>query len=116
MTYTLELIPRGTHDVTTEEHHHPVDAAQWTFDDAATIVRKMLRALDRLSPQTAEGERTITLRGISWIVSTYEGGSVIALDIPSGQAVAGPFAIDRDRLHDLVTAAMSHGNPPTTVH
>lgn len=116
MTYTLELIPRGTHEVVSQELQHAVDPARWTETEAAAIVKGMLRALARLNPQSADAEPSIALRGISWIVSTHNGGTVIALEIPSGQAVAGPFAIDRERLHGLVASAVSHDAPATTVH
>src|SRR5262245_3071499 len=116
MTFTLELIPRGSHDVISQSVHHPTDPLGWNEHDAATVMKVMLRALDRLGREGEPGERAIVLRGISWIVSPYEGGVVIALDIPSGQAVAGPFAIDSLRLQELIESAIALESRDTTVH
>ena len=63
-------------------------------------------------------EIRIALRGLSWIVSPYEGGGVvIAIEITMGAAVAGPFDIDRTRLEAMIARVLSE--PPaalTNVH
>jgi len=57
---------------------------------------------------------TDTLRGLSWIVNTYdEGGVVIAIEITLGAAIAGPFAIDKATLEAMITRVMA---PPVAPH
>ena len=39
----------------------------------------------------------VFLRGFSWIVNPFEGGGVVvAIEIQTGAAVAGPFLVDRE--------------------
>jgi hypothetical protein len=73
----------------------------------------MLRAMDRRK-RPGESDREIALRGLSWIVNPYEeGGVVIAIEIPTGAAVAGPFEIDKHALEGMITRVLAQ---PTTLH
>src|SRR5260370_16597167 len=65
----------------------------WSDDDVRAVLEAMLRAMD-CSKSPDQPDRQISLRGLSWIVNPYEeGGVVIAIEITTGAAVAGPFAI-----------------------
>jgi hypothetical protein len=60
-------------------------------------------------------ERTIALRGLSWIVNPFEeGGVVIAIEITLGAAIAGPFDIDQGRLEAMITRALAPRAVPST--
>jgi hypothetical protein len=66
----------------------------------------MLRAMDRQKNPSAD-EREVYLRGVSWIVNPAEdGGVVIALEIPMGAAVAGPFAVNQRELEGMIARVM----------
>jgi hypothetical protein len=67
----------------------------------------MLLAVDRAKHSELPTERHVALRGLSWVVSPYGEGVVIAGEIPSGAVVAGPFAIPQDRLHTLISRALA---------
>ena len=89
--------------------------AEWTDDDVQRVLGGMLRAMDR--QKHPEGsERTIALRGLSWIVNPYEeGGVVIAIEITLGAAIAGPFAIDRASLEAMITLALAPRGAPSSI-
>ena len=56
--------------------------------------------LARDRPRQEPGRRSSAswrLRGFSWIVEPTTGGVVIAIEIPTGAAVAGPFDIPQQR-------------------
>jgi hypothetical protein len=57
--------------------------------------------------------------GFSWIVEPAEKASVIAIEIPMGAAVAGPFAIghaELDAMISRVLRAERQAVAPRTVH
>ncbi len=115
MLITVEAIPRHSHRLITEVIQHDGDPVGWTADDVGSVLREMLRVLDRASNPEADAERPVVLRGINWIVHPAADGVVLALEVSSGQAVAGPFEIDGARLTALVTEAMTEA-PASTVH
>lgn len=109
MTYQVEIMLRGNEKVYIETVHHigGADPAAWTADDAATVLQSTLLAIDRvLNPERTDAPSTLTFRGINWIVSPYEDGVVIALEIHSASAVAGPFALPAATLEALLNEAV----------
>ena len=50
--------------------------------------------MDRVKNPDSDS-RHVSLRGFSWIVEPTREGVVIAIEIPSGAAVAGPFDIEQ---------------------
>ena len=85
----------------------------WTDDDVRAVLQGMLRAMDRRK-RPGESDREIALRGLSWIVNPFEeGGVVIAIEIPTGAAVAGPFDIEKATLEGMITRVLAQ---PTTLH
>jgi hypothetical protein len=120
MTFTIEIVLRESDDAVTESMSHPLAPDRWTVGDVREILKKMLTAIDRAkNPDTPV--REVSLRGFSWIVEPFEydqdeGKVVIAIEIPMGAAVAGPFEIDERRLTAMITEAMRSPSATTTVH
>lgn len=108
MTYQVEIMLRGDERVYTETIHHiGAEPSAWTTDDASTVLHSTLLAIDRaLNPGRSDEPAALTFRGINWIVSPHEKGVVIALEIHSASAVAGPFAVPQATLDALLTEAI----------
>ena len=121
MNVSVDVVLRGANVAKTETIDgiaRPPEA--WTDEDVRAVLQGMLRAMDR-QKRPGEAERSVTLRGLSWIVNPYEdGGVVIAVEISMGAAVAGPFEIDKARLEQMITRVLSQPDAPssaaTTVH
>ena len=59
------------------------------------------------------------LRGFSWIVNPFEeNGVVVAIEIQTGAAVAGPFRIDKKQLEDMISRAIAQApaSSATSIH
>jgi hypothetical protein len=119
MNMAVDVWLRGSGVATTatvEDIPRPPEA--WTDDDVRLVLEGMLRTMHRLK-HPGEADRTIALRGLSWIVNPYEdGGVVIAIEITLGAAIAGPFDIDKTRLEAMITRVLERpaARPSTTVH
>ena len=114
MTFDIEIVLRDREDAVTEKILHTGnDAPAWTETDVEAVLKSILLAIDRVrNPESSE--RFVALRGFSWIVEPMEGGVVIAIEIPSGAAVAGPFDIPQaslDRMIGRVLAAAAPNRP-----
>ena len=118
--FPVDIWLRGEHTATTRSiqgiAHEP---RAWTDDDVRLMLEGMLLEMHRLKhPQ--DDERTIALRGLSWIVNPYEdGGVVVAIEITLGAAIAGPFQIDQRTLEGMITRVITQarsGGAPPTVH
>lgn len=117
MTFDIEIVLRERdYAVTRHIHHAGHDAPDWTDADVESVLREILLAIDRLkNPDT--DERYVALRGLSWIVEPAEGGVVIAIEIPSGAAVAGPFRIPQAKLDAMIVRVLSTARlKPPAVH
>jgi hypothetical protein len=93
--------------------------AEWTDYDVQRVLGGMLRVMDRQKHPDGSGERTIALRGLSWIVNPYEeGGVVIAIEITLGAVIAGPFDIEQGALEAMIARALAPSGAPssTNVH
>ena len=107
MTFDVEIVLRERNIAVTEQLHQASEPRQWTDTEVAAVLRDILLALDRARNPDAT-ERYVALRGFSWIVEPItEGGVVIAIEIPSGAAVAGPFAIEQPLLDRMITRVLS---------
>jgi len=115
MRYTVEIVLRERDYAVTEEvHHHGNPPADWTELDVEGVLKSMLLAIDRVK-NPGEEPRQVQLRGFSWIVEPTEGGVVIAMEISSGAAVAGPFEIAQPRLDGLITRVLDGARETKTV-
>jgi len=120
MTVSVDIWLRGTEHATTATIDGiPRSPDAWTDEDVRLVLEGMLRQMDRLK-RPGEGDRPISLRGLSWIVNPYEdGGVVIAIEISLGAAIAGPFDIDQAVLETMIRRVLDVRLPPTspaTVH
>ena len=119
MTVSVDIWLRGTEHATTSTIEGiPREPPAWTDDDVRLVLEGMLRVMAQLK-QPGKEPHTIALRGLSWIVNTYEeGGVVIAIEITLGAAIAGPFDLDKARLEAMITRVMAPpvAPPSTTVH
>ena len=119
MTVSVDIWLRGTEHATTKTIDGiSREPSAWTDDDVRLVLEGMLRVMAQLK-QPGQEPRTIALRGLSWIVNTYEeGGVVIAIEITLGAAIAGPFSIDKAALESMITRVMAPpvAPPSTTVH
>ena len=117
MTFDVEIVLRERTDAVTERITHAGnDAHAWTGRDVESVLKEILLAIDRVKhPERVAGY--VALRGFSWIVEPVDDGVVIAIEIPSGAAVAGPFRIGQARLDRLITTVIAAAAPPRpTVH
>ena len=119
MSVPVDVWLRGTEvatSATIEGITRPPHA--WTDDDVRAVLEGMLRVMDRLK-RPGGAERTIALRGLSWIVNPYDdGGVVIAIEITLGAAIAGPFEIDKAVLEAMIARVLAGpvAPPSATVH
>lgn len=115
MHYDIEIVLRDRDTAIAERlEHEGGDPSEWTELDVDSVLKSMLLAIDRAKNPTAN-ERYVALRGFSWIVEPADGGVVIALEIPTGAAVAGPFDIPQHRLDTLITRAIATAGPKRPV-
>jgi len=110
MTFNVEIVLRERDYAVTEEIHTSSRPAEWTEPDVEQVLKSMLLAIDRIK-NPGESERYVALRGFSWIVEPTSGGVVIAIEIPSGAAVAGPFDVDQRKLDSLITRVLAAAAP-----
>jgi len=116
MNYPVDIWLRGTDYATTRQITDVSEAAAWTDADVESVLKQMLRAMDREKNPSGD-ERPVFLRGFSWIVNPYEeGGVVLAIELHTGAAIAGPFSIDRRALESMVTRVMVRGGSASEVH
>ena len=115
MLFTVEVVLRERDYAVTEQVHHAGnEPAQWTELDVEGVLKSMLLAIDRVKNPGTE-PRPVALRGFSWIVEPTSGGVVIAMEITSGAAVAGPFAIDQPHLDRMITRVLDAAREPKQV-
>lgn len=114
MTFDVEIVLRERDYAVTETVIHPNAPAEWTELDVETVLREILLAIDRVRNPGGR-DRHVALRGFSWIVEPSDGGVVIALEISSGAAVAGPFDIAQARLDGMVARVIAAASPTRPV-
>jgi hypothetical protein len=116
MEFDVEIVLRERNFATTERLEHGTEARAWREADVETVLKGILLAIDRAkNPETAS--RFVALRGFSWIVEPVGDQVVIAIEIPMGAAVAGPFAIEPQRLDALIRRVVAAAAlPGPTIH
>jgi hypothetical protein len=115
MTFDVEIVLRDRDYAVTHQLAVPGAGrrppADWTDDDVEQVLKGILLAIDRAKNPDSQ-QRYVALRGFSWIVEPTQAGVVIAIEIPMGAAVAGPFdveptALDR-KIRKVIAAAAPH--------
>ena len=116
MTFDVEIVLRDRNYAVTEKIEHSVEPESWRESDVESVLKEILLAIDRVkNPDARSG--FVALRGFSWIVEPVDGRVVIAIEIPMGAAVAGPFAIDQDRLDTMIRRVIAGAALPSpTIH
>jgi hypothetical protein len=119
MEFDIEVVLRSEEHAVVQRAVHPRDPRDWTEDDVTAVLGQILLAVNRVKNPEADTPH-VALRGFSWIVEPFDKGRVvIAIEIPMGAAVAGPFAIQQQVLDRLITGALKRANQGasgTTIH
>ncbi|HEY2431681.1 MAG TPA: hypothetical protein VGI12_03335 [Vicinamibacterales bacterium] len=116
MTFDVEIVLREQNVATTVRLELGVDPSLWSEADVESVLKQVLLAIDRAKHPSSR-ERYVALRGFSWIVEPVGAQVVIAIEIPMGAAVAGPFAIEHARLDSLIRRVLAAAAPPgPTIH
>ncbi|MSO55329.1 MAG: hypothetical protein EXQ55_00135 [Acidobacteria bacterium] len=91
------------------------DPAAWTDNDVSKLLKAILLSIHRAkNPDSTD--TPVFLRGFSWIVNPFEeNGVVVAIEIQTGAAVAGPFRIDKKQLEDMISRAIARQTPSAAV-
>ena len=120
MTFSVEIVLKGREDAVTETLVLPAaEPPVWDAAFVQAILVEVLRALGRAQDPTLAADRQVILQGFSWIVEPVGGQVVVALEIPMGAAVAGPFDVDQRRLDELVGLVVQterQRRSPQTIH
>ena len=108
MTFKVEVLLKGREDVVeTDVDFQGPEPAAWADDDVRRVLELTLGAFDQVQNPEAD-ERSVALRGFSWIVTPVDGGVGIFIEIPSGAVVAGPFEGDVDTLTATITRVLAN--------
>ena len=108
MTFDVEIVVRHSGEVIEETLYHDGPApAEWAAPDVRAALTSMLLAVDRAAGGGRSTAASVSLRGLSWIVTPFDGGSAIAIEIPSGSVIAGPIDLDSERLTEAIRQAIS---------
>lgn len=106
MQFNVDVVLKDTKDAVTERVTYHVDPSEWTEEDVRAILAEILVSIARVRDPEA-GRPGVALRGFSWIVEPWEGQVVIAIEIPTGAAVAGPFDVAQARLDGMIRRALA---------
>ena len=121
MKFPVEIVLKGSDSGVTESVEIP-HGEPATWDDPAVYdaLVAILRAIGRVENPATASSRQVVLQGFSWIVEpTSDGQVVIAIEIPMGAAVAGPFAIGHSELDAMITRVLKAERQtlaPLTIH
>src|SRR5580698_581972 len=104
MTFDVEIVLKGRDFAVTEALTIPHgEPASWSDDAVRDALVSILRAIDRAGNPDVDPDRGVVLRGFSWIVEPSGTDVVLAIEIPMGAAVAGPFAIGQKEFDAMIT-------------
>lgn len=116
MTFGIEVLLKGQDEVVEEViDRDGIAPRDWTDEDVRDVLRLALLSFDRVQNPGAE-ERSISFRGLSWIVTPVAEGVIIAIEIPSGAVVAGPFDAEVEPLTQAVSRVLASPEGATAVH
>jgi hypothetical protein len=119
MELQVDVWLRGTDFARTENISGiATDPATWSDHDVSKLLKAMLLSIHR-ARNPGSSDTAVFLRGFSWIVNPFEeSGVVIAIEIQSGAAVAGPFRIDKKLLEEMISRAIAQApvSSATSIH
>ena len=118
MEFDIEIVLREENVATTVRLDYPTDTSAWDDADVDSVLKQILLAIDHVKNPKGSA-RFVALRGFSWIVEPVGEQVVIAIEIPMGAAVAGPFDIEQARLDAMIRRAIAAAALPAagpTVH
>ena len=114
MTFDVEVLLKGANDVVAETvTYDGPEPADWTDADVREVLLSIMRVFGRAKRDGADGD-DVSLRGLSWIVTDADAGVAIAIEIPSGAVVAGPFELPADELTQMIARVISPGGVAVT--
>lgn len=120
MIVPVEILLKGREDAVTESLVIPGgEKAPWDDAFVHQVLVEILRAIARAEDPASPADREVVLQGFSWIVEPLDGQVVIAMEIPMGAAVAGPFSIGQAELDAIVSRVIRADRQmrsPNTVH
>ena len=119
-SFPVEVVLKGRDFAVTETVVVP-HGAPATWDEAAVydVLVETLRAIGRVQDPKTPRDRAVVLTGFSWIVEPEGERVVIAIEIPMGAAVAGPFEVEQAKLDGLIGRVIQFErmkSAPTVVH
>ena len=107
MTFDIEVMLKGKDEVTVKTMEYDRSGPDdWTDDDVREILNLSLQQFDEVQNPDAD-DRVVSLRGLSWIVTPVDGGVAIAIEIPSGAVVAGPFETEVEPLTEMISRVLA---------
>jgi hypothetical protein len=114
MTFDVEIVLRDRDYAITEQIPAPGAGrrppAEWNDSDVEQLLKDILLAIERArNPESSQ--RYVALRGFSWIVEPTSDGVVIAIEIPMGAAVAGPFPVEQATLDRIIRRVVAAASP-----
>jgi hypothetical protein len=120
-SFPVEVVLKGKDFAVTEQVAVDVPSpSRWDDDNVRDVLVEILRAIDRAENPKAAAGRVVMLRGFSWIVEPNGSEVVIAIEIPMGAAVAGPFAANQAELDARISRVLAMERQltgaPNTVH
>jgi hypothetical protein len=120
MQFDVEIVLKERDSAVTERieitHGAP---ASWDEGAVYDLLVEVLRAIERAHNPGAARDRAVKLTGFSWIVEPADDKVILAIEIPMGAAVAGPFDIPQARLDSLVASVIRlerQGSQSQVVH
>ncbi|ODS59576.1 MAG: hypothetical protein ABS36_01210 [Acidobacteria bacterium SCN 69-37] len=120
MTFPVEIVLKGRDYAVTESIVVPSgDAPAWNDALVHQMLVEILRAIGRVENPEVAADRPVFLHGFSWIVEPMDGRVVLAIEMPMGAAVAGPFDVeqaDLDAVVGRVIRADRQRLAPDTIH
>jgi hypothetical protein len=120
MVFPVEVVLKGRDFAVTENQMVPTsEPPVWDDNVVRGILVEVLKAIARVEDPKTAAAREVVLTGFSWIVEPAEGQVVLAIEIPMGAAVAGPFAIAQAELDAMITRVLRTERQflaPNTIH
>jgi hypothetical protein len=120
MTFDVEVVLKGRDFAVTEAVSIPHgEPSTWTDAAVRDALVAIIRTIDRVENPQTPADRAVVLRGFSWIVEPVGDEVVIAIEIPMGAAVAGPFKARQADLDAMIARVLRAERQPggtPTVH